>query len=363
MPENTRVILCGPSRDAVSGVSTHLNQLLSSGLGRDFELSHFQVGSEGRTEGNLAKLARYLFSPLLLAGRILATRPHIVHLNTSIEVRSFWRDLVYLVVAKALRCKVVYQVHGGALPQEFGGGLTRWLMKRVFGLADTVVLLASSEKAAYSAFGGCRNIAVIPNAIELRDYAAIGPKSYEGPVINLLYLGRLAEDKGIRELVIALGMLGKQGLDYLRLKIIGSGPYRDELERLIARERLGHVAEVVAPVSGDSKIAAWRQADIFVFPTYHREGLPYTILESLASATPVITTRNGAIPDVLADGEQGIFVEPHSPDGVAVAIRRLVENRSLLRDMSARAKQRAIENYGVDRLAVQFSDLYQSVLH
>ena len=65
------VLLLGPHRAAVSGVSTHLNLLMDSALDDDFELAHFQVGSEGRDEGPLGRLLRLAVSPFALFVTIL----------------------------------------------------------------------------------------------------------------------------------------------------------------------------------------------------------------------------------------------------------------------------------------------------
>ena len=57
------LLLLGPHRAAVSGVSTHINLLMDSGLAEDFDLVHFQVGSEGREEGAAGRFLRLLVSP------------------------------------------------------------------------------------------------------------------------------------------------------------------------------------------------------------------------------------------------------------------------------------------------------------
>src|ERR1700682_6008868 len=111
------VLILGPHRAAVSGVSTHLNLLIDSTLGEDFDLVHFQVGSEGREEGALGKLLRLIASPFALAATIIFRHASIVHLNTSLNPRAYWRDLAYLFVAKSLGARVLYQVHGGRLPR------------------------------------------------------------------------------------------------------------------------------------------------------------------------------------------------------------------------------------------------------
>ncbi|HEY6822628.1 MAG TPA: hypothetical protein VI321_11475, partial [Burkholderiales bacterium] len=112
------VLVLGPSRFALSGVTTHVNLLLGSPLAAEFALAHFQVGSEGRNEGALGKLVRLAASPLRLASEILRLDAAVVHINSSLN-KAYWRDLMYLAVAKVLGARIVYQVHGGALPLAF----------------------------------------------------------------------------------------------------------------------------------------------------------------------------------------------------------------------------------------------------
>src|SRR4029077_20994912 len=64
--QRATALLLGPRRDALSGVSTHLNLLLGSRLAEEFALIHFEVGSEGRNEGALGRVVRLIVSPLRL---------------------------------------------------------------------------------------------------------------------------------------------------------------------------------------------------------------------------------------------------------------------------------------------------------
>lgn len=125
MKKTVSILLFGPSRTAASGVSTHVNQLLESSLAQDFALEYFQVGSVEH-EKFYQTLFRLVCSPLALLFVLLIRRPDIVHLNTSTNLRGFWRDVVYLIIAKLLRRSVVYQVQGGDSPTDFCQD--RWYM-------------------------------------------------------------------------------------------------------------------------------------------------------------------------------------------------------------------------------------------
>jgi hypothetical protein len=99
------VLVLGPDRSVISGVATHLNLLFGSALARRFNLVHFQVGSEGRKEGRVGMLARLIASPFRLAAAIARADAEIVHVNTSLNRRAYWRDLMYVLAAQCVRSR------------------------------------------------------------------------------------------------------------------------------------------------------------------------------------------------------------------------------------------------------------------
>ena len=218
------ILLLGPARAAVSGVSTHLNQLFSSKLGACFRLSQFQVGSEGRAEGRLGTLLRVLTSPFELTARLIRDRSNIVHINTSFEPKGYWRDLAYLAIAKVLRRKIVYQVHGGALPQDFfaNNRVLTALLRRVLSCPDVVVCFPA-RMAAYRQFVPHVRLELIANAIEIHD-ADFSAARYGGNrPLEIVYVGRLADNKGVFETVEAARILRDRGVD-MRFAFRATGP-------------------------------------------------------------------------------------------------------------------------------------------
>ena len=362
-PNNPVVIVLGPSRAAVSGVSTHLNVLFGSHLARDFTLSHFQVGSEGRDESAAARLLRLLTSPFALAARILAEQAAIVHLNTSLNRRAYWRDLAYLLVAKLCGARVIYQVHGGALPREFvaGSRLAAALLRATLTLPDAIVLLTQVALAAYRELVPEQRVVALPNGIDVAPYAKLARVPAEPPAtLRLVYVGRLVRSKGLREALHGLALARAQGVA-ASLVVAGSGPDAAPLQACAQQLGLDAAVRFVGPVFDAEKLALYGQADALVFPTWHAEGLPYALLESMAAGVPAISTPVAGIPDVMADGVHGLFVPQHDAAAVCRAIARLAGDRALLADMSTACRQRIAGGYSIERLAGDFSRLYWAI--
>ena len=356
------VLLLGPHRAAVSGVSTHLNLLMDSSLGEDYELVHFQVGSEGRDEGALGRFLRLLVSPFFLAATIVFRHVSIVHLNTSLNPRAYWRDLAYLLVAKALGAKVFYQVHGGALPRKFfaGHALLTSFLRFTLRLPDVVVVLAQSELAAYREFVPEQNVVALPNGIDCRPYGAVGTvRSDPAHPLHAVYIGRIAREKGLYETLQGLRLAHELGVD-ARLVVAGAGPEEPRLRRYA--QALGIAPRVcfIGPVFGNDKVKLLSGADLMVLPSYS-EGLPYALLEAMAAGVPVVATPVGAIPDVVSDGIHGFLVPPRDGKAIAESLAIMAGDREKLAWMSRACRRRIRAAFSIDRLAQEIACHYAAL--
>jgi len=357
-----KIAVFGPSLDALSGVSTHVRMLLASDLPRDFELLHFQVGSEGRRENALQRVLRLALSPFHLALFLLRTGAGVVHLNASLDPKGYWRDLAYSVVARLLRRRVVNQIHGGAMPQDFfrGNVLLTWILRRFLVSSDVVTVLSSAELAAYRAFDARIKVHLVPNAIDPAGLADQG-RSYniDGP-LKLVYVGRLLRAKGLFEAIEAMAELKRDGRE-LRLCIAGEGPDLSELMAATEKAGLNHCVQFLGGVYAAEKQRLWLDSDLFVFPSY-TEGLPYSLLEAMAAGCVPVTTPVAAIPDVMRNGEHGLFVPVKDASALALAVAALDDDRESLIRMAKAARRRVLERYTVARLADDFHRLYDGCL-
>jgi glycosyltransferase involved in cell wall biosynthesis len=355
------VIVFSPALTAVSGVSTHVNMLLASELARDYEFIHFQVGREGRKENRIRRMVRFLASPMQLAVLVLKQKPAMIHMNTSMDRKAFWRDLVYLAVARLLGVKVVNQIHGGKLPQSFfSSPFPRWLLRRALVASDALVVLTSEEQEAYRAFDPRCRVYLVPNAIDAGDLMQASHTHNDEGGLSIIYVGRLIQAKGLFDAIDALEILARNGVAF-HFSIAGDGVDRKALMERVEKSGIAHCIRFVGPVFGAAKSRLWLESDVFLFPTWWDEGLPYALLEALAAGCVPVVCPVGGIPDVMQDGVHGLFVPPRDAGAIADVLQRLAGDDSLRRTMSHNGRARIAEYYTVSRLEKDFGEIYSAL--
>jgi glycosyltransferase involved in cell wall biosynthesis len=203
----------------------------------------------------------------------------------------------------------------------------------------------------------------IPNGVAVSDVATSVPARFSAGKLRLLHFGRLAEDKGLLDILDALALLKEQGsLRGVSLVIAGAGPLLAAARERVAHHRLEAAVRFVGAAFGAQKDQLMADADLFVFPTYHAERLPYALLESMAAGLVPITCNAGAIADVVQDGREGFLVKPRDPRGLAELLAALLQDPSALPRLSAASRQRIREAYSLERMANAFDALYAELI-
>jgi glycosyltransferase involved in cell wall biosynthesis len=163
----------------------------------------------------------------------------------------------------------------------------------------------------------------------------------DGRPLRVLFIGRLEPDKGVPELIEAIGLLRARGLS-LELSLIGGGPLHAELlDRARAEPQLGLRIEGVI---GDRQqiMRALEHTDVFVLPTHH-EGFPRVLYEAMTKSAAVVTTMVGGIPVLMHDGENCLAVPVDNAVALADALESLARDHSLRQRLVTGAIDTVIE--------------------
>lgn len=258
----------------------------------------------------------------VIAGWRMATlRPDLVYAPIAIRAPAFVRDATFVVLARVWRVPYVLHIHGFGLRQLAERGIVwRILVRSVLSGASGIIVL--SALLADDVSWCSSRITVIPNALRDEDaLLSIERKQVRDALgVSLLMISTLSREKGALVFLEALRTLDKRGL---KVQVVLAGEATPEVRYAIedAVRTFRHIkVRYVGPVLGESKVAAFRDADVLVFPTLLSEAMPLTVLEGMAAGLPVVTTRWRAVSDLIVDGESGLIVPPGASDDLARAI-------------------------------------------
>jgi len=219
-----------------------------------------------------------VLSPLQLMGTIARHGADLVHINTSLNAKAYWRDIAYVAAARLCGARVLYQVHGG-LWEEFEqkGGIFAALMRRMLRWPDVVVVLSREQLGAFRAAAPAQAVELVPNGIDCGPYLRYNRAAPEpGAPLRLIYVGRLVPGKGLLETVEGLRLARSRGIA-ARLVIAGNGPEEPRLRQYVREAGLAREVSVVGAAWGEHKAQLLSQADALVLASY-TEGLPYSLL-------------------------------------------------------------------------------------
>jgi colanic acid/amylovoran biosynthesis glycosyltransferase len=185
------------------------------------------------------------------------------------------------------------------------------------------------------------------------NFAEFGRADFSSAPPLILAVGRLIAKKGFADLIRACGLIAECGKSF-RCEIVGEGPLENELRAQIERLNL---QDRVA-VSGAKPQLEVRQrlaiTNVFALPSIidsdgGMDNLPTVIMEAMATALPVVSTRIGGIPEMVVDNETGFLVQPNDAAALAGAIEKLMDDRSLAQRLGQAGYERAQELFSIDK--------------
>ncbi len=233
-------------------------------------------------------------------------------------------------LVSASRPLVVF-MHGydiTALPKS-----TAWQRRYTKLWRDEVTILTPSEfmRQKVIALGAsAQQVVVQQNGIDLATWSCSDPGlRYAGGKVSFLFVGRLIEKKGPRELIMAFARLRQLAPEVdAELTLCGSGSLESALRRDIDRLGLKEVVHLRGAVSSAEVRQAMMQAHIMVQHSVETasgdmEGLPVSLTEAAASGLPIVATRHSGIPEIVVDGVNGFLVEEHDIEGMAARMAEL----------------------------------------
>lgn len=307
-----------------------------------------------------AESARLSLETILVGGISHQVTPAVIS-RLRAGVRSVDPDLVHVhggraAVLHALArtsYPTVYTVHGCHFAyQRAASRRARIVVERLaMSRADAVIFVCEHDEwlaRSCRALPPATTSYVIPNGVHL---APRHPATIER---HVAWVGRLEYPKDPELFVETMACLPGH-----TATVVGDGTLRKRVE--LARNRLGLSGRVhlLGEQSREAALKVLDTADVLLL-TSRWEGLPYVALEAAALGVPVVATRVGGVPEVIAHGETGLVVRARTPDALAAAVCRVTDNRSVRTTMAVAAQQRAT-HFTAERMLSRTRHVYDEV--
>lgn len=365
------VLLAGHLHPPVGGISTYFAGLMNSTLPQQVNLHFIQTTSPQRPFNQAGKFTPTNFFTAMVdcwrfTKAVFSIRPQIVHIATAFGW-SFIKHSFCALIAKAAGCRVLLHPHCSfsAMYSE-SSSIWQAIFRSLIRIPDAVLILSSEWFKLRQVCPTCKTYLLL-NAIDLSPYLPLGQDRFNQPLHNnptqILYLGHIGKAKGSFVLAEAAKILKERGQPFI-VHLVGSELTMGEISSLhmmIEENQIEDVVKIHPPAYGNEKLDYFRQAEIFIYPSFH-EGIPIAVIEAMACGLPVVATRAGGLPDLVQEGVNGFLVPPGQAEALADQVAILIRDVPLRQKMQRESCRLAQEKFGIDQHVNQLVGIYEAIV-
>jgi glycosyltransferase involved in cell wall biosynthesis len=316
------------------------------------------------------RLATISSTPVSFALSVLLSqsRPEVVHLHFPYP----WGEAANSFFGHAHKTVLTY--HSDIVRQRYLRLVYAPLMNRMLGQVDTIIATSPNYVATSPVLARWRKkCVVVPLGIDPTPYLAhptLSPPAHvrdprsgaEGSGTTrdgngtLLFVGRLRYYKGVDDLLRAV-----VDLPGTRLVIVGTGPMKEKWEYLARDLGVEQRVKFMGEVAQANLTAYYNDCDVFVLPCSERsEAFGVVQLEAMAAGKPVVSCDVGTgVTWVNQNDVTGLVVPPHSPQALAIAIRRILGDERLAAEMGAAGRKRVKEEFTAKKMVERVMEVYE----
>lgn len=306
---------------------------------------------------NMSKIYKMLTIGAKIIKNMITFKPDFVYLTLSPVGGAFYRDVLYVAILKLFRKNIVYHLHGKGIKNNLGS----WWKKRIykFVFSNTTVIHLSPILENDIKGLSYKKIYFVSNGIEKANYEL---KEKQNETTQLLFLSNLFVSKGLWVLVEACRLLKQKGL-YFKLNIVGKEANIgfDELNKKILELELENHINVLGGKYGYEKYEILNNCDALIHPTCN-DSFPLVLLEVMQFGLPIVSTYEGAIPEIVDDGVTGFLVPQKDSDALAQKIEILIKDKELREKMGQAGREKFLEKYTLEKFEQNMKKVFKEVV-
>jgi len=228
------------------------------------------------------------------------------------------------------------------------GGISSKLEKNALKWADAITVPSKEMYEEYTKNG--YKVSYVPNAIDISSFPESEDRRYEK---QLIYAGRLSEEKGILDLLKVSDKLSKD----INLIIVGSGPEEAKVQEITKKFSNIHY---LGYQSKENTIKLIRGSDILIQPSIMEGGTSSTLLEAMACKIPIVATSVGGNKETIVHMKTAYVVTPNQPYEIYDAINDLLKNPGK-REILSKSAYELVLHYDWENIGKKYLDVYNGI--
>lgn len=295
---------------------------------------------------SLNKLLTTLKIYVLALKTYLTFKPRLVYLTLSPHGAAFYKDGLLAVILKLLDAQLVFHMHGKGIDAEAKKSRIKMFIYRlVFKGVGVIHLSPSLFYDIETVRDHTKKVFAVPNSVAAPPRLNI---DRDDNIVTFAYLSNLVRTKGADILVRAASLLPPELQDKFKVKIVGKPSdkqYTDEIAELLANNPYTNI-ELLGAKYGEDKYKELLSSHVFVLPTkFKNECFPLSILEAMSCGLAVISTQEGAIPNIVENGITGEVLVECTPEALAAAMTRHIHSIEYLAACAKAGKDKFQSHY------------------
>lgn len=347
------VLMCGSVLSVKGGMVSVVKNYLNYKDWEDVKISYIPTHINAN---KYILILYFMWAYIKILCLALIDKVDIVHLHTA-ERGSFFRKAFLVQTFNFLGIKTVMHHHAAEFEQFYTSLPERRkkYVRHILELTDLNIVLGEGFAQLLRNKAPKAKIKVLHNAVDTYSY-----NPYNKDARNILFLGVLCERKGVYDLLQAIKLLDPQIDKTIKLYLCGDGEM-EKVKQMIKELGISHRIAHLGWIVGEQKKLFMANAMVNVLPSYN-EGLPMTILETMAYGIPNISTSIASIPEVLHNNENGFLVKPGDIDALAEVLKKIIENSSLREEFSQKSYQLITKSFSLDKNIEILKSYYKSLI-
>ena len=319
----------------------------------------FSVEEIGKNPGR--KSLRYLNLIWQVKRALLFFRPDLCYLTISSKGAGFYKDALIVLLVRLFRVKRIYHFHNKGVRINQGKLIDNFLYWRIFKNTD-VILLSKHLYPDVQKYVPEDRVHYCPNGIlEIKDKRQNEKDKKNGLVPEILFLSHLIKSKGVLVLIDACYLLKERGSHFHCTLAGGDAEMKkEEVAAIVCDKELSDCISVVGPKYDGDKQKLLESADIFVHPSYN-DCHPLILLEAMQYSLPLVSTFEGAIPDIVDDGITGFLVPQKDSTALADKLDILIKDRDLQLKMGAAGRAKYEKEFTLEKFENRMTEILKDV--